>query len=62
MQFLFLETFVFILQRANVLVVTAAFLYGTPRKAIEEKHVVKVCYHQNLSMLVHYLKCIYLEL
>ncbi|KAG0598151.1 hypothetical protein M758_12G050400 [Ceratodon purpureus] len=30
-------------QRANALVVTAAFLYGTPRKAIEEKHVVKIC-------------------
>jgi hypothetical protein len=29
-------------QRANVLVVIAALLYGTPRSAMEEKHVVKV--------------------
>nr|XP_024382371.1 dynein assembly factor 5, axonemal-like isoform X10 [Physcomitrium patens] len=30
-------------QRAHVLVVTAALLYGTPRKAMEEEHVEQIC-------------------
>lgn len=46
MQFLVHNFFLIILKGANVLIVVAAFLYGTPRTAIEEKHVVKVYYHQ----------------
>lgn len=32
-----------------MLVVTAAFLYGTPRKEMEEKHVEKVCCEPHLE-------------
>jgi hypothetical protein len=32
-----------------VLVVTAAFLYGTRRKEVEEKHVEKVCCQPSLK-------------
>ncbi|XP_024357132.1 uncharacterized protein [Physcomitrium patens] len=43
-------------QKANVLVVMAAFLYGTPGKAIEEKHIAKICdklYDKDVSCCDH---------